>query len=316
MKNFDPFDPPKPSIERKTSEGSISKTVFSMVLFALTFSLIISDYLLIFFLVLVLLIHELGHFVFMKLYDYKGLKMLFIPFMGALVQGEKKKYSQQESAIMLIAGPLPGIIIGFFLLQYGINENILWLIQLGILFMALNVVNLIPIDPLDGGQLMRVLFFGNQAFFQFVFSFLSSLFLIGIGVWLDAWLLIIFGFLLGFRVKKMFKIYQIRKEISAESIECESTYEKLTDKAFAKIKSIILKYTPILKRIKEDSSEDKFDQIIAHQVDGVLIPPLIKDASRLFKLSVLILWIGAIFLSVYTIFTLDFNDLIYAFQNR
>ena len=316
MDNFEQYYPPKPSIERKEGKGHISVTIFSMVLFALTFSLIINDYLLISFLLLVLLIHELGHFVFMKWFGYKGLKMLFIPFMGAMVKGEKNLYSEKESAIMVLAGPLPGILIGYLLLQKGIQVEVYWMIQLGIIFLLLNVMNLVPIDPLDGGQLLRILFLGKQELVQLIFSFVSSLSMIIIGVWMDSWLIIIFGFLLGYRVKNMYKLFRIRKDMQAEEITFESSYEKLSDKAFAKIKQIVLEYTPILNKIKEESDEDHFDQIMAHQVEGVLLVPTKKDASLGFKTFIFLLWLGAIGLSVYTIWTIDFNEVINAFQNR
>lgn len=316
MENFDHYYPPKPRIIRKERKGHISVTIFSIILFALTFSLIINDYLLILLLIAVLLIHELGHFIFMKLFKYEGVSMLFIPFMGALVRGQKKEYSQVESSIMIMAGPLPGIIAGYFLLNYALDHEILWLIQFGIFFMLLNVTNLIPVDPLDGGQLMKTLFFGNQEFFQLIFSFFSSLGLIAIGLWINSWILIAFGFLLGFRVKNMHKLFYIRKKMKSEDLNYELSYEKLTDKAYAKIKEIVLDYTPILNQIEEESESEKYNQIIARQVDGVLKQPIKKDASPLFKSIIFLIWIGAIFLSIFTMLTIDFNDIINAFQNR
>src|SRR5690554_7513452 len=83
-----------------------------MVIFAITFSLILDDYYLIAILLGVLLFHELGHFLMMKIFNYEELNMLFSPFMGAMVSGKKKEYSQIESSLMIIAGPIPGIILG------------------------------------------------------------------------------------------------------------------------------------------------------------------------------------------------------------
>ena len=316
MEEFEQYYPPKPTLIRRERKGHISITFLSMVIFALTFSLIIDDYQFILFLLGVLLIHELGHFLTMKYFGYSDLKMLFIPFMGAMVKGEKKHYSQKESALMLMAGPLPGIIFGYFILNYGVDNSMLWAIQIGVLFMLLNVMNLVPIDPLDGGQLMRVLFFGNQEFFQFIFAFISSLGMIILGLWFNSWLIIAFGFILGFRVKSMHKLLQIRKDMKSEDIDYESTYEKLTDRTFAKIKAIVIDYTPILRKIEEESDSDKFDQIVANQVEGVLIRPTKRDASLNFKVLMLLVWLGAIFLSVYTFLSLDFNSIVHAFQNR
>lgn len=40
-------------------------------------------------LLLVLLIHELGHYVMMKIFGYKGVRIYVIPLLGGLTTGEK-----------------------------------------------------------------------------------------------------------------------------------------------------------------------------------------------------------------------------------
>src|SRR5690554_5473594 len=186
MENIDHQYPQKPTLLKRKSKRHISITIMSIVLFALTFSLIINDYYLIFLLLGVLLFHELGHFLLMKLFNYEELNMLFIPFMGAMVSGRKKKYSQVESALMIIAGPLPGILLGASLLLYGWVQPTSLSIQLGSILILLNVMNLIPIDPLDGGQLMRILFFNNYEFAQLIFTAVSSLAIAGVGLYFDS----------------------------------------------------------------------------------------------------------------------------------
>jgi hypothetical protein len=56
--------------------------------------------------------HEMGHFIAMKAFRYKDLGIFFIPLLGAYVSGSKREVSQKESAIILLAGPLPGIVLG------------------------------------------------------------------------------------------------------------------------------------------------------------------------------------------------------------
>ena len=111
------FYPEKPELIEKVSKKNTRNTIFSLLLFIITFSMIgSSDYTFIFYLVSVLVIHELGHFLFMKKFGYTNVKMLFIPLMGAFVEGKKEEYHQKESLIVLLAGPIPGIILGLFLL--------------------------------------------------------------------------------------------------------------------------------------------------------------------------------------------------------
>ena len=313
--NFETYYPPKPPLVRKKRDGHISKTIFSMVLFAVTFSILINDYVLIGLLLLVLLLHEIGHFAMMKLFGYEDLKMTFIPFLGAMVQGEKKQYSQKETIIMLMAGPLPGIIIGLLLINYSLDNEIAWLVQLSVLLLFLNIVNLLPLDPLDGGQLVKNLFLGNHELFQLIFAIASSLFVIALGWWFDSWFIMIFGFLMGFRVKQLHKLFLIRKDLKNNNISFESSYESLSDRSYAKIKKVVMEYTPVLKTIEEESESDHFDKIVANQVDSILLQPSVKDASLIFKLMTLLIWIGAFFMTTYVFLNIDFQQLIHAFQN-
>ncbi|WP_146194096.1 site-2 protease family protein [Brumimicrobium oceani] len=301
---------------KRKSGGHISVTVLSMVIFAITFSLILDDYYLIAILLGVLLFHELGHFLMMKLFNYEELNMLFIPFMGAMVSGRKKEYSQIESSLMVIAGPLPGILLGAFLLLYNWTEPSSLYIQLGVILILLNVMNLIPIDPLDGGQLMRILFFNNYEYAQLIFTAISSLAVAGVGLYFNSWLMIIFGLLLGLRIKNKNKLYLIRKDMKEDDIEYESNYDDISNKTYSKIKRIIIEHTPVLNEIEEYNEEERYNQIVAKQVDGVLFPPTKKDASIAFKLFMLFLWAGGIILSTYAITAIEFNSIINAFQNR
>ena len=221
-----------------------------------------------------------------------------------------------EGAAMLLAGPIPGILLGYILLNFGLAREMNLLIQLGVILIFLNVMNLIPIDPLDGGKLMRVLFFASHDVFQLVFTGISSLIIIALGLWFNSWILIIFGFLLGFRVKSIHKLYLIRKNMREEEIPFETNYEELSDKSYSKIKKIIIEFTPILKDIEEYNDVQKYDQIVARQVDNVLEVPTNRDASVLFKSLMLFIWIGAILLSLHSILSHDFNAIIHAFQNR
>ncbi|HRF20274.1 MAG TPA: hypothetical protein PK977_18980, partial [Chitinophagaceae bacterium] len=91
------------------------------------------------------------------------LGIFFIPLLGAYVSGSKREVSQMQSAVILLAGPLPGIVIGtimYLLAQTGQGYNFLdiGLERTGLLFIILNLINLFPVYPLDGGQLLNRVF--------------------------------------------------------------------------------------------------------------------------------------------------------------
>ena len=64
----------------------------------------------------------------MKLFNYENVRMLFIPLMGAFVQGSKEKYSQTQSFIVVAAGPFPGICFGIITLFLSSFYQLNWLL--------------------------------------------------------------------------------------------------------------------------------------------------------------------------------------------
>ena len=308
--------PEKPVIKEKESKDNYKNTLLSMVLFVITFYIFFSDEILfISFLLFVLFIHELGHFSFMKKFKYKHVKMLFVPLMGAFVQGKKKIYSQKESLLVVGAGPFPGIILGvvFFFLFSAFKVD--WLLFLAIMFFLLNIINLLPIDPLDGGQLLKLLLKKSSDLFLLSFSFISSLSLIAIGFFIDSWLMILFGFLMGFRVRKLQQSYYIRKELKTLHLNYVIDYDDLSNKDYAALKSIVLDHNPTIKKYIEMSDED-IDDIIANQVSNILISPMNMDASKWFRLFIILFWIFSFTVPFILFFNYDMIDFIYGLYGR
>src|ERR1041385_4328198 len=139
--------PEKPSIQQK---GNILlKSVASILLFVLAYYIFFNKELsFIFILVGVLFIHESGHFIAMKIFKYSDLKMFFIPLLGALVTGKTEMISQRQRGIILLAGPLPGIILGGIFYSIGIHDNNRFIILVANLFIYVNAFNLLPLTPL------------------------------------------------------------------------------------------------------------------------------------------------------------------------
>ena len=106
------FYPQKPDLVERKYRGSAGLTALSLVLFALTFLWFFGaeEFNFLLYLLIVLVIHEAGHFAMMKFFNYENVRMLFIPLMGAFVQGKKRNYSQKQSFLVIIAGPLPGVL--------------------------------------------------------------------------------------------------------------------------------------------------------------------------------------------------------------
>jgi tetratricopeptide (TPR) repeat protein/Zn-dependent protease len=129
-------------------------------------------------LMFVLVFHELGHFGAMKLFGYQDVTMFFLPLMGAAVSGRKVDASLGQKVWMLLAGPLPGLLLGFGLLagQVKAAESLAWML------ITINLANLLPILPLDGGKIAHLILFSRFPALDVVFRCAGVFFLALIGM--------------------------------------------------------------------------------------------------------------------------------------
>jgi stage IV sporulation protein FB len=298
MEKYDIY-PSKPHIEKVKIQSNWGLTALSIVLFLGVFLLLFKDEIdFVLFLILVLFIHEIGHFTFMKLFNYENVRMLFIPLMGAFVQGSKEKYSQTQSFIVVAAGPFPGICIGIITLFLSSFYQLNWLLELSFLFLFLNIINLIPIDPLDGGQLFKLLVHKKRDLFLIIFAFISSLILILVGFLIWSWVTMIFGFFMGVRVRGMQRNHQIRKLLDEQNVNYISTYDDLSNRDYAMIKDVIITETPSLKKFLA-LSDDANDDVLASHVNSILLAPVKYDASFWLKFTIVVSWIILVFLPLF-----------------
>jgi stage IV sporulation protein FB len=308
MEEFDIY-PQKPLIEKVKIESNWGLTFFSLVLFVGTFLFLFQDQILfVLFLILVLFIHEIGHFLFMKFYKYENVRMLFIPLMGAFVQGSKEKYSQRESFFVISAGPFPGIWIGSALLVFASLYQQEWMLELSFLFLFLNVINLFPIDPLDGGQLFKLYVNKKRDLFLMLFALFSSMLMIFVGWMIDSYIILAFGFLMGFKVRGFQRSHHLRKILDEKNIPYESTYDELSNEHYAKIKEVLIEESPALRKYL-NLSEDNNEDFMASHVNSALLAPVQKDAGKGLKVAILCLWLLSLSFPVYLLASdvLDFS---------
>ena len=285
------FYPQKPELPKKENKSGWRMTLMSLLLFVASFLILFSDQIqFLVFLVVVLFIHEMGHFLFMKFFNYKEVKMMFVPLMGAFVQGVKSRYSQKESFFVVMGGPIPGILFGLIGSVFAVVYHVPWLLELSGIFMLLNMINLLPLDPLDGGQLFRLLVKYDHDLFLMIFSLVSSVILIAIGLLTDSWPLTLFGFLMSFRVRSIQKKYLIRKDLIRNQINYKISYEDLSNRDYSLMKAIVLDHNPALKKYNE-LSQSSNDLLTAENVNSVLETPLSLDSGIWLKIGVITAWV-------------------------
>jgi Zn-dependent protease len=101
--------------------------------------------------VLLIFIHECGHALAARLRGIPTGVMVFIPFMGAFVTTKKYGRDLVEDAFIGIMGPVVGsVAAALCAAYYFVGHERFWLV-LGAWGIAINLFNLLPTPPLDGG---------------------------------------------------------------------------------------------------------------------------------------------------------------------
>ena len=105
--------------------------------------------------VLLILVHELGHFVEARRQGLNPQLPVFIPFLGAYVALRGQPFDPWRNALVSIAGTVAGGVGALVCLVYVnvIDSGLLRALAYAGFF--LNLVNLVPIGFLDGGHILR-----------------------------------------------------------------------------------------------------------------------------------------------------------------
>jgi Zn-dependent protease len=105
--------------------------------------------------VLLILVHELGHYVEARRQGLRPQLPVFIPFLGAYVALRNVPFDPWRNALVSVAGPFAGGLAALFCLLYGQATDSDLFRALAYMGFFLNLFNLIPIGFLDGGHLLR-----------------------------------------------------------------------------------------------------------------------------------------------------------------
>jgi Zn-dependent protease len=170
-------------------------------------------------LMIVLLIHELGHYAAMKAFGYRNVRMFFLPFFGAAVSGKKFGVAAWRKALVSLMGPVPGIIVGAALLLQSGPETNRVVAQLAIMFLVLNLFNLAPILPLDGGWFWHTILFSRHRWADVVFRVSTSVVLMLVSVLVfHSVLLAVVGFFMLIAVPQVYHSGKIATDLRRENV--------------------------------------------------------------------------------------------------
>ena len=104
--------------------------------------------------VLLIFVHEMGHAIAMKWEGIPASAPVFIPFVGALIAMRGRPRDAGVEAVVALGGPILGSIGAWIVLACGIAYRVPLLVALGHVGILLNLFNLIPVPPMDGGRVV------------------------------------------------------------------------------------------------------------------------------------------------------------------
>ncbi len=146
-------------------------------------------------LVFALFVHEFGHLLAYRLIGQPWGRMVFLPFLGAIALPRLPFDSQGQSVFAALMGPGFSTLLAFSCLvpaMLGDTPNP-YVAILGLIAVGLNIFNLLPVEPLDGGVALRSVLtrlMGSSARFGLIFV---GLLIAGTGLIMQQAVLVIFG---------------------------------------------------------------------------------------------------------------------------
>lgn len=126
-------------------------------------------------LIAMLFIHESGHIWAMKKCGMKTKGIYFIPLFGAAAVGEGEFPSRESEVFIALMGPLWGLMFSAGLgAMYFISGDAIFAAGAGWMAM-INLFNLIPINPLDGGRVFKSIAFSLTSWMGFAFMIFGAI---------------------------------------------------------------------------------------------------------------------------------------------
>jgi len=132
-------------------------------------------------LVAIVFVHEMGHALAMRAFGWTNLHVFFIPMLGAVATGGRPRApAAWKDVLVLLAGPVPGLAAGLAVLASPLAADPSWH-GAALMAVTINAFNLLPLQPLDGGQLLAIALFNRwpRARLAFIIASAGGLLLVG-----------------------------------------------------------------------------------------------------------------------------------------
>ncbi|WP_159736995.1 site-2 protease family protein [Vibrio atypicus] len=110
-----------------------------------------------------LVFHEYGHVRAMKYFGMKTKGIYLVPFLGGLALSDEKINTRWQDVVISIMGPMFGFILSLILMVVYWVTGEMFFAGLAVFNAFLNLFNLLPILPLDGGHVLKSISFSMNS---------------------------------------------------------------------------------------------------------------------------------------------------------
>ena len=223
----------------------------SLLLFVLAFTPLF-DLQTLLILVGVLFLHEAGHFLAMRFCGYQDTSIFFLPLFGAAASGHKDNATLTEKVVVLLAGPLPGLLLGAGMgiamggqlyKSVGIFSIVGWLL-------FLNYFNLLPILPLDGGRILNLLVFSRHPYSDVLFKIFTVCFFVFIGITLGDPISLPLGVVIGITIPASFRSAKILKQLKQQLKQPAEATDSVLHSIFRTLKQMGYGSLPFIQKYR------------------------------------------------------------------
>jgi len=158
----------------------------------------------------------------------------------------------------------------------------------------LNSFNLIPVTPLDGGQIIETLFVSSDLVIQFIFLLPALANLLNSIYMFKLWSLIVDAMLVLKRVFSIFLTQQVRIDLNKRNITYEGNYVELNEDEYNKIRDVMVTKSKVLSKRFLPGQPSVHEADLVKYVEKILIPLHRCNLSLVQKAALLPIYLRAI----------------------
>ena len=294
--------PPKPEIE--TGESKVISISLNFIVAILIYLFLFKgDVKFLSAMLMVIFIHDSGHLFMMRRFGYQERGLFIISLLSQFSIQFDHKTTLSRKLIILLMGPLPGVLIGISLLFYGEYVQNTQLITLAWIFMVFNCLNLLPLDPFEGAALINILHHKKNYHVQLIFTILLTVITIMSVLFFKVYLILFIPLYLIYKLKSLKKLNQLRDHLENNGIDYRLGYEELNNKQYWILKRALIEHNYI------STNEDEMDlinenynlKLIRHQMKSVLLNLPEDNLAPGKKKLVVFIWLVLLLVSLASI---------------